>query len=253
MFRLKLLGGCRGWGAALLSVVILTAADPAFAFQCDKLRGVPPSPDGMQAHNLSLPKRAVLRYVCSESYDRALARVAERARSYLKRRALKVARPALILDVDETALSNWPAILANDFGYVPTGPCGAMPKRPCRWDEWEAMAQAEAIAPTLRLFKSARARDVAVFFLTGRDDGDKRRALTDRNLKAAGYDGWTALIMRSEGARTMTALQYKTRERARIAAKGYTIIANVGDQRSDLEGGYAERGFLLPNPFYVIK
>ena len=29
-------------------------------------------------------------------------------------------------------------------------------------------------------------------------------------------------------------------------------IANVGDQPSDLAGGYAERTFLLPNPFYRI-
>jgi hypothetical protein len=29
-------------------------------------------------------------------------------------------------------------------------------------------------------------------------------------------------------------------------------IANVGDQPSDLAGGYAERTFLVPNPFYRI-
>jgi hypothetical protein len=31
-----------------------------------------------------------------------------------------------------------------------------------------------------------------------------------------------------------------------------TIVANMGDQPSDLEGGFAERTFLLPNPFYRI-
>ena len=35
-------------------------------------------------------------------------------------------------------------------------------------------------------------------------------------------------------------------------AQGFTIIANVGDQPSDLAGGYAERTFLVPNPFYRI-
>jgi hypothetical protein len=30
------------------------------------------------------------------------------------------------------------------------------------------------------------------------------------------------------------------------------IIANLGDQFSDLAGGYAERTFKLPNPFYSI-
>lgn len=38
--------------------------------------------------------------------------------------------------------------------------------------------------------------------------------------------------------------------RAAIEAQGYTIVANVGDQESDLAGGRAERAFKLPNPFY---
>jgi hypothetical protein len=33
---------------------------------------------------------------------------------------------------------------------------------------------------------------------------------------------------------------------------GYRIIANIGDQISDLEGGYAKRCFKVPNPFYYI-
>ena len=38
----------------------------------------------------------------------------------------------------------------------------------------------------------------------------------------------------------------------KIAAMGYWIIENMGDQPSDLAGGYAERTFKLPNPFYRI-
>ena len=34
---------------------------------------------------------------------------------------------------------------------------------------------------------------------------------------------------------------------------GYRIIANVGDQESDLTGGGADRSFKLPNPFYFIE
>ncbi|HEX7427555.1 MAG TPA: hypothetical protein VF328_11535 [Mycobacterium sp.] len=29
-------------------------------------------------------------------------------------------------------------------------------------------------------------------------------------------------------------------------------MANVGDQPSDLDGGFAEQTYLLPNPFYRI-
>jgi len=32
--------------------------------------------------------------------------------------------------------------------------------------------------------------------------------------------------------------------------QGYAIVVNIGDQMSDLDGGFAERTFKLPNPFY---
>ena len=41
--------------------------------------------------------------------------------------------------------------------------------------------------------------------------------------------------------------------RRRIAEQGYTILLSMGDQESDLAGGYAERTFKLPNPFYLTK
>ena len=37
-----------------------------------------------------------------------------------------------------------------------------------------------------------------------------------------------------------------------IAERGYTIIFSMGDQDSDLAGGYAERTFKLPNPVYYL-
>jgi hypothetical protein len=33
---------------------------------------------------------------------------------------------------------------------------------------------------------------------------------------------------------------------------GHTIMANVGDQWSDLAGGHAAMDFKVPNPFYFI-
>ena len=49
-----------------------------------------------------------------------------------------------------------------------------------------------------------------------------------------------------------SAADYKTPIRAAIEKEGYTIVANIGDQPSDLLGGFAERIFLLPNPFYRV-
>jgi acid phosphatase len=49
-----------------------------------------------------------------------------------------------------------------------------------------------------------------------------------------------------------TAADFKAPIRAEVEQAGYTILINMGDQPSDLEGGHAERAFLLPNPFYRV-
>jgi hypothetical protein len=45
---------------------------------------------------------------------------------------------------------------------------------------------------------------------------------------------------------------YKSATRAHIESLGYDIVANLGDQYSDLRGGHADRAFKLPNPNYFL-
>ena len=45
-------------------------------------------------------------------------------------------------------------------------------------------------------------------------------------------------------------IQYKSGTRAYIESQGYDIVADMGDQFSDLEGGFADRAFKMPNPNY---
>jgi len=47
--------------------------------------------------------------------------------------------------------------------------------------------------------------------------------------------------------------EYKTAERTKVEAEGYTIIANVGDQMSDINGENSGCRFKVPNPFYFIR
>jgi predicted secreted acid phosphatase len=162
-----------------------------------------------------------------------------------------VTKPAIVLDIDETSLSSLPEALANDFGFIPDGPCDYLPKGPCGFDAWIRQPRAKTIPGTLALFNAAKAHDVAVFFITGRNEDETLRAATVKNLKAAGYDGWTGLVMRSSAAGNMSLAGYKSGERAKIAER-YTILINVGDQQTDLEGGYAERAYNLPKPFYWL-
>ena len=199
--------------------------------------------------NLGDLKLQITQYKQSGAYDRDVAAVLAKARQYVERRAPMVRMPALVLDIDDTSLSSWPRIQANDYGGITNGLCN-LPAGPCGQIAWQQSAQAEAIVPTLELFKAARAKGVSVFFITGRRE--MLRAATEANLRKAGFVDYTGLILRPEGPPTPSVVDYKSSERAKIAAQGFTIIANVGDQPSDLAGGYAERTFLVPNPFYRI-
>ncbi len=47
-------------------------------------------------------------------------------------------------------------------------------------------------------------------------------------------------------------IQYKSGTRAYIESQGYDIVADFGDQFSDLEGGFANKVFKMPNPNYYL-
>ncbi len=205
---------------------------------------------GTQPANVGDAKRAATAYHESGAYAHDVAAVVAETGTWLARRAPQVSRPALVLDIDDTALTNWEVIRADDFGRIIGGPCVALPEGPCGWAAWDVLGRAPVIEPTLGLYRQARTLGVAVFFITGRPES--QRAATARNLRAAGYEGYAALHMVPEGAQFTSAADFKAPVRAAIERSGYTIIANMGDQPSDLEGGHAERGFLLPNPFYQI-
>ena len=49
-----------------------------------------------------------------------------------------------------------------------------------------------------------------------------------------------------------TTIQYKSGTRAYIESQGYDIVADFGDQFSDLEGGFADKTFKMPNPNYYL-
>lgn len=185
-------------------------------------------------------------------YDGDIARVVQDARGWIKWRAAYVHNPALVLDIDETSLSNWKELYQNQFVYVADGPCSFRKGTTCGARTWERMAVAPPIQPTRDLFAFAKRRHVTVFFITGRYESADERAATVKNLSRAGYSGWKHLYLRATQFGGPSVAPYKTWARGQIEAQGYTIIANMGDQWSDLDGGYAERVFKLPNPFYDI-
>jgi predicted secreted acid phosphatase len=206
-------------------------------------------PAFVEPTNVGLTKLAAVKYHDSGDYMSELARAAAPANDWLRQRAPQVSRPALVLDIDDTALTNWPVIVANDFGRFPAGPC-LLPGGPCGWHAWDLRGQDAAIGPTLQVFQTARTLGVTVFFISGRPESE--RAATEKNLKAVGYAGYEQAFFTPNGAHFTSLVDFKAPTRQRIAGMGYTIIANIGDQMSDLDGSFAEKTFKLPNPFYYI-
>ena len=169
---------------------------------------------------------------------------ADRAIAFLRTRAShtrSAEKLALVLDIDETTLSNWDQMSAANFEYNSRD-----------FNAWIASAQAPPIPGTLRVYDEAQRLGVSIFFLTGRSDS--QRASTETNLRLRGFSKWQQLIMRTPGQKGTSALAFKSAERAKIIAAHYSIILNIGDQWSDLNGNpKAEYSVKYPDPFYFIR
>jgi len=207
-------------------------------------------PPPVQPANIGDLKSTAIDYYNSGAYLTDLQTATTPALAWINDEAPRVDRPAVVFDIDETSLSNWEGLKANDFGRIFHGPCDRLPQGPCGLIAWDQRAQSTVIQPTMDVFTAARDRGVAIFFITGRDE--TQRAATERNLQSVGYTGYTQLIMEPAGAQYFSAADFKAPQREKIEQQGYTIIANLGDQPSDLDGGFSEQTYLLPNPFYRI-
>ena len=111
------------------------------------------------------------------------------------------------------------------------------------------MGSSKALRPTLDLDKRAKSLGVAVFFVSGRPPS--LQEVTEKNLHDQGFE-WDEVILYPPDTTFQSAVDFKAPERKKISDRGYTILLTMGDQQSDLNGGFAERTFKLPNPVYYI-
>jgi len=195
--------------------------------------------------NLAVDKQQVTNYVNSGQYEKDITAVTDKAKTYLAKRIAennKLAEPkklAIVFDIDETSLSNYPDMVKLNFG-------GTLDMI----NADEALGDDPVIAPTLALYNYAKQNGVAVFFVTGRFES--QREATVENLHAVGYKDWNGLYLKPDDYKKHSAIPYKSATRKKITEQGYDIVFSMGDQPSDLAGGYADQTFLLPNAFYVV-
>jgi HAD superfamily, subfamily IIIB (Acid phosphatase) len=148
-------------------------------------------------------------------------------------------KTAIVFDIDETALSNYSAIVADNFTFGTNSRAETTNET------------GTAIKPTLDLFNLAKSKGIALFFVTGRGETPDNRSHTEHNLQREGFTGYKQLFLKPAGF-TGTTTDYKSGAREQIEQQGYRIIASVGDQYSDLAGGHEAAAFKLPNPFYFL-
>lgn len=194
--------------------------------------------------NLSDIKTELKAYHDSGQYVEDVAELTEDAEACLLLARDGVAKPALVLDIDETALSNYDWMVSVDF-------LRNSPMLSSLFAEQAAKEDTPALAPTLKLYRAARRSGVTVFFITGRSTALQK--VTESNLRKVGYTEFGPSTFAPPNAPPApSVVPYKSGARAKIEQQGYTIIANVGDQNSDLEGGHGECQHKLPNPYYYI-
>ena len=192
-----------------------------------------------QLQNLGQLKDAIKAYYQNGSYTAEVTAIAADAQRFIDQRvAAGVKKPAVVFDIDDTALLTEGYEIEHDFGYDP--------------DSWNAYALKPgfpAIAPILALSKYANAKGAAVFFITGR-----RVAQTDFTTKSLTDAGYTFVhaYLRPADDHAPSVVPFKSGTRALIERDGYTVLFSIGDQWSDLDGGHAERIYKVPNPMYFI-
>ncbi|MEU6850665.1 HAD family acid phosphatase [Actinacidiphila alni] len=192
------------------------------------------------------------------NYAKQVAGIEAKATAYLEREVRHeghghgghAAKPAIVLDVDDTSVNTYNYELEVGFNYTPATNSAYI-----------ANKNMQAVFGMQTLTNWAADHGITVFWITGRPEA--QRADTARNLAAVGYEpaaDTDHLYLKNPAnppaylpcGATCTTIEYKSGTRKHIESLGYNIVANFGDQYSDLTGGYADKTFKLPNPMYFL-
>ena len=154
---------------------------------------------------------------------------------------VRACKAMVVFDVDETLLNSYSYSLAQDpqFTFNPT--------------TWTAYVDACGYAPipqTRDLFDRIKALGVRIALVSS-GSSDTRAAMVSC-LNARGISGWDRYVMRGDRAPGLSGGEYKALAREGLKRDGFTIVASIGDQVSDMSYGHLKRGFLLPNTMYYL-
>ena len=177
-----------------------------------------------------------IRYTQTPAYEKEFAEAIKQARlACLKH----IGKPnvAIVADIDETLLDNRPHMEVDPVIGWPT------------FEPWVNLAKAPALKPTAEFLNWARKNGYAIFLVTGRYESARKATIENLVRDGIAYDG---LFMRQNGNH-VPAEEFKSAYRKAIEDMGFHIVLNIGDQVSDLLGGYSQECIKLPNKMYFIN
>jgi hypothetical protein len=184
------------------------------------------------------------------AYAKQMHGIEATAKHFLARRSHHAtkAHKAIVLDIDDTTLNTYNYEIFSSFVFNPDTNA-----------DFVNSAAFPAVFGMPSLVKKAKSEGYTIFFLTGRPVAQFKG--TKKNLHKVGYPTVPNghLFLKDPSApwlssctTTCTTTQYKSLTRKHIKSLGFHIVANFGDQFSDLRGGFANRRFKIPNPMYFL-
>jgi len=193
-------------------------------------------------------------------YAKDLARLDAAAKRHIDQAARKAhhrhEKAAVVFDIDDTLLLSLDYEKKTNYTY-----------NSASWAAYVAQADRPAVFGSPDLVKYAASKGVEVFYNSGLKESQRASAV--ENLKKVGVDvnlDSAHMFLKdaanppaylsdcaTAAAWNCTTVQYKSGTRKHIESLGYDIVANFGDQYSDLDGGYADKTYKLPNPTYFVS
>ena len=231
----------------LVGILSLTTM-PTSAMPAEKLADIASHLDEHLEVQTVTPIGKAVAYSHSKEYRETFAAACDEARLAIEQALTKSKSAggrqnlAIVSDLDETLLDNRP--------FFDT--CADKNEAQISWDafeDWQKKSIADPLKPTRELLAYARSKGLAVFFVTGRMEHLRRATIQNLITHGIAYDG---LYMRADGDE-QSAVTMKSAYRKQIEAMGFHVVANIGDQYSDLAGGYSLDCEKLPNKIYFIR
>jgi hypothetical protein len=248
--------------ASALGLLGAVAPPPAVPTSADQIQNIDQVKTAIKGYYKDTPMSAIdpvtglpttLHFAASDgSYANEMAGVVDAAEKYLRKpnAGAGTGTKAVLFDVDDTTLNTYEYEIYSSFVYNPTTNAAFVNG-----------AVFPGVPHMVDLEQYAEAHGYTVFFLTGRPISQHVGTIT--NLTNEGYDVVDSQLYLKDAsgatepwlsscAPTCTTTQYKSLTRQHIESLGYDIVANFGDQFSDLNGGFADATFKIPNPMYFL-